>query len=114
MRFTRAPAKFEKAGEFMLYGGGVYGSVLELVYSTQNPPSLIRLTWAMRGWPSLSNVTITLRDLEGDECEVNISQTDIPQKDGVGNRIDSNDVEQGWQAMIFQPIASILGYPLVK
>lgn len=114
MRFTRAPAKFDKSGEFSLYGGGVHGSVLELVPFTQVAPSLIRLRWAMRGWPSFSSVTISLRDLDDDECEVEVSQTDIPQRDGVGGRIDPGDVERGWEHMIFKPIADILGYPLVK
>lgn len=67
----------------------------------------------MKGWNSFSNVEMRFRDLEDDESEVEVEQTNIPPTDKVGNRVDPREVERGWRAMVFQPISQVLGYPLI-
>ena len=67
----------------------------------------------MNSWNSFSTVEIRIKDLEDEECEVEVEQTQIPATDKVGNRVDSSEVERGWRSMIFRPMAELLGYPLV-
>jgi len=68
----------------------------------------------MKGWNSFSTVEMRFRDLEDEESEIEVEQTNLPGTDSVGNRVDPGDVERGWRAMIFQPMAELLGYPLIN
>lgn len=65
------------------------------------------MDWKMRDWSDFSKVTITITDIDDDECEVRVKQVNIPSD-------NSSDVEAGWRQMIFERIATVLGYGIKK
>ena len=99
MKFSQAPAKFEKDGEFEMYAGMIFGKNLE--YSANE--KLVQ-QWQMKDWEEASHVVITFTKVNESEHEIEVVQTEIPNHDKFGGYVHTDKLEQGWNDNIFHRI----------
>ncbi|EGR29635.1 hypothetical protein IMG5_151840 [Ichthyophthirius multifiliis] len=105
MKYTRCPCQVQPSvgGQYVILEGRIIGQFTEL----DSQKYIIKMNWKQADWPNDSNVEFTFIDRD-DECEVIISQQNIPSK------VNIEQLEKGWQAQIFNPMSTICGYPIEK
>jgi activator of HSP90 ATPase len=108
-KFTQTPAKFENTvgGTFNLYDGFITGSNVTL----EENKKIVQL-WKFNNWKDEANLTITLKEKPGNECQVIVELKNIPEKDSYGQIVDLPNLEQGFKSQIFFKIRDYLGYPI--
>lgn len=99
--FTRGEAKLEpaKGGEFILFGGNVHGSFLELI-----PNKKISQTWRLKQWPSghFSNVVMNIQEKD-DHTELELIQTGVPSAEAETTR-------NNWDRYYWNSIKQTFGF----
>ena len=104
-KVTRCPAVFNntEGGEFVYFNGKIQGTNVTL-----KKDELIEQKWKMSDWSSHSNVKLIFDEVDDEEVELVIKQTDIPSS------CNKNSLKGGWMGMIFEPLSGILGYPITE
>ena len=94
----------------MLYDGMITGT-----YTNLEENKSIGMQWRMKDWndDEYSQVIISLT-AEGNNTEVKVFQTHIPEKDRYGKSVHLDNLEGGWTQMIFKRIEQVFGYPINK
>ncbi len=69
---------------------------------------LIVQEWKINDWASYSKVRYEFDEVDDDEVELTIRQTEIPAG------VHLTQVIGGWMGMIFEPLSGILGYPITE
>lgn len=111
IKYTQSAVKFEKqiGSEFSLYNGYISGINEELVENEK-----IVQKWKMGNWKDYADLTIVIKEKAGNECQINFSFKNIPEKDADNNYIETKQLEIGYQTQICQKLSDWLGYPLNK
>ncbi len=99
--FTGAPAQIERkaGGKFVLYGGHLTGTTIEL-----KQDELIVQDWRGDNWPHghYSRLTFTLTPLhEGRRTQLSLTQTGVPAD-------HFEDINKGWQVYYWTKMATYL------
>ncbi len=86
-----------------MYDGRIQGVFKELVENKK----LVQ-DWKLSDWENFSKVVIEFDDYDSDECQMTITQTNIPKG------IKKEYLEKGWKGMIIDPLRMICGYSTIE
>ena len=64
------------------------------------------MDWKIGDWTQYSQVELTIRDNDEDECTLTIKQSNLPAG------VDKQKLEDGWKSQIITPMSKICGYPI--
>jgi len=108
--FTQSDCRISReapGGEFMLFGGRVTGTNVEL-----KEGQLIVQKWRFADWEDgvFSTVTIAISEPERGSTLVTLTQTGIPLADRFGNETVFDTTENGWKNLIWNRIRQCFGY----
>ena len=110
-RYTQSPSKFEKkvGGEFSMYNGAITGTVEKL--DEENKKKII-LNWKFSNWPNPALATFTLKEKDGNECQITVLIKNCPEVDIYGQRVSFDNVKSGFKTQIFDKIETFCGFPM--
>jgi activator of HSP90 ATPase len=108
-KFTQAPAKFEKEGDFNIYDGYITGTNVEIIENKK-----IVQKWKFNNWKDASELIWTFKEVNGNECQINVHFKNVPERDSFNNIVDLKEIEIGFRNSIFKKISDWLGYPQNK
>ena len=108
-RMTLCEAKISPVigGEFVLYNGGVTGTVKSL-----EPDHKIVEDWRFSQWEqgTFSSLELSFVSLGPAKTRLEIRQSNIPEKDGHGNPEQDRLVLNGWKEKFFMTLEKVLGF----
>jgi len=109
MKFTQCKAEFVKEvnGTFNFYEGFITGSNVELVENIK----LVQ-KWKFSNLPDNIDVTMNFKEKPGQECLIQITVKNIPERDNLNSFVDLKSIERGIRTQIFEKIQNWLGYPM--
>ena len=85
-------------GQYSIYDGMITGK-----YVSVEENKKIVMKWRMKDWAAdvFSNVEMTFQDNGGDNTEITINQTEVPEYDTYNKSVHIDNLENGWKQMIF-------------
>ena len=102
MRLTQSAAAVSEPkseGKYLLYDGMISGEYKEVVENER-----IIMKWRMKDWKEgeYSQVELKFSDGGDNNCEISLTQTEIPEYDQFDKFVHIDNIEGGWRNMIFQ------------
>mgnify|MGYP002636440792 CR=1 FL=1 len=94
----------------------MYDNMISGTYTSISENNELTMQWRMKDWAAdvFSTVKITFVDDGGNNTEVKVEQSEIPEYDTYNKFVHLDNLEQGWKQMIFKRIEQVFGYPLKK
>jgi activator of HSP90 ATPase len=99
--FTNGPVTLDVqlGGRFVMYGGMVEGTFIEVV-----PNERLKMSWRMKTWPAGHHSAVILTFARGDAAtDLTVRQTGVPES-------QRDAMEQGWERHYFDAVKRTFGF----